>query len=106
MRTALVALLPGLMFLTATKLNLTGDQSDETRELVEVGAFTWPAFVLMFALRSWDLFFALGIASAALHAEGMLSLSAYWAVMSLTPTLPLVPLLVIHLRHPSPSRRT
>jgi hypothetical protein len=36
--------------------------------------------------------------------EGMLSLSAYWALMSLTPTLPLVPLLVIHLRHPSSSR--
>ncbi|MDR3532677.1 MAG: hypothetical protein P4L90_19255 [Rhodopila sp.] len=41
----------------------------------------------------WDLFFALGIASAALHAEGMLSLSAYWALVSLTATLPLVPLL-------------
>jgi hypothetical protein len=48
MRTALAALLPRLMFLTATKLNLTGDLSDETRGLVEVGAFTWSAFVVMF----------------------------------------------------------
>lgn len=62
------------------------------------------ALFFTFAAPLWDLFFALGIASTALHAEGMLSLSAYWAVMSLTPTLPLVPLLVIHLRHPSPSR--
>jgi hypothetical protein len=64
------------------------------------------ALFFTFAAPLWDLFFALGIASAALHAEGMLSLSAYWALMSLTPTLPLVPLLVIHLRHPSSSRRT
>jgi hypothetical protein len=62
------------------------------------------ALFFTFAAPLWDLFFALGIASAALHAEGMLSLSAYWALMSLTPTLPLVPLLVIHLRHPGPSR--
>jgi Major Facilitator Superfamily len=41
----------------------------------------------------WDLAFALGIASAALHAEGVLPLSAYWALVSLTATLPLLPLL-------------
>jgi hypothetical protein len=41
----------------------------------------------------WDLAFALGIASAALHAEGMLPLSAYWALVSLIATLPLLPLL-------------
>jgi hypothetical protein len=50
----------------------------------------------------WDVFFALGIASAALHAEGMMSLSAYWTLLSLVPTLPLVPLLAIHMRHSSP----
>jgi Major Facilitator Superfamily len=64
------------------------------------------ALFFTFAAPLWDLFFAVGIASAALHAEGMLSLSAYWALMSLTPTLPLVPLLAIYLRHASPSRRT
>ena len=42
----------------------------------------------------WDLCFALGIASAGLHAEGVLSLSAYWALVSLTSTLPLIPLLI------------
>jgi hypothetical protein len=63
------------------------------------------ALFFTFAAPLWDLFFAVGIASAALHAEGMLSLSAYWALMSLTPTLPLVPLLVIHLRHSGASRR-
>jgi hypothetical protein len=53
---------------------------------------------------TWDLFFALGIASAALHAEGMLSLSAYWALIALIPTVPLVPLLAIHLGQSSASR--
>ncbi|PPQ38821.1 MFS transporter [Rhodopila globiformis] len=41
----------------------------------------------------WDLAFALGIASAALHARGVLPLSGYWALVSLTATLPLLPLL-------------
>jgi MFS family permease len=41
----------------------------------------------------WDLCFALGIGSAALHAEGFVSLSAYWALVSLTATLPLIPLM-------------
>ncbi|HVZ09523.1 MFS transporter [Rhodopila sp.] len=39
----------------------------------------------------WDLCFALGIASAGLHAQGVLSLSAYWAFVSLCATLPIVP---------------
>lgn len=43
----------------------------------------------------WDLFFAVGIASAALHAQGMLSLSSYWAMVSLAATVPLIPLLVM-----------
>ncbi|MFL5287207.1 MAG: MFS transporter [Rhodopila sp.] len=41
----------------------------------------------------WDLAFALGIASAGLHAQGVLSLSVYWALVSLIATLPLLPLL-------------
>ena len=63
---------------------------------------TQQALFFTFAAPLWDLFFALGIASAALHAEGLLSLSAYWTLMSLIPTVPLVPLLAIHLRHPGP----
>jgi hypothetical protein len=46
----------------------------------------------------WDLCFAVGIASAALHAEGLVSLSAYWALVSLTATVPLLPLLVLRSR--------
>jgi hypothetical protein len=50
------------------------------------------ALFFTFAAPLWDLFFALGIASAALHAQGLLPLSGYWALVSLTATLPLVPL--------------
>ena len=42
----------------------------------------------------WDLCYALGIASAALHAQGWMSLSGYWALVSLVATLPLIPLLL------------
>jgi hypothetical protein len=52
------------------------------------------ALFYTFVAPLWDLFFALGIASAALHAQGLLSLSGYWALVSLTSTLPLVPLLM------------
>jgi Major Facilitator Superfamily len=52
------------------------------------------ALFFTFAAPLWDLFFALGIASAGLHAEGILSLSSYWALVSLTATLPLIPLLL------------
>ena len=51
------------------------------------------ALFFTFAAPLWDLFFALGIASAGLHAEGVLSLSGYWALVSLCATLPLIPLL-------------
>jgi hypothetical protein len=51
-----------------------------------------------FAAPLWDVAFAVGIASAGLHAEGVLSLSAYWAAISLTATLPLVPLILLHAR--------
>jgi len=56
------------------------------------------ALFFTFAAPLWDLFFALGIASAALHADGVLSLSVYWALLSLTATLPLVPLLMVRMR--------
>lgn len=52
------------------------------------------ALFFTFAAPLWDMFFAVGIASAGLHAEGLLSLSAYWALVSLIATLPLVPLLI------------
>ena len=47
-----------------------------------------------FLAPMWDLCFALGITSAALHAEGLVSLSGYWMLVSLTSTLPLFPLLL------------
>ena len=52
------------------------------------------ALFFTFAAPLWDLFFALGIASAGLHAQGILTLSSYWALVSLTATLPLIPLLI------------
>lgn len=52
------------------------------------------ALFFTFAAPLWDLFFAVGIASAGLHAQGMLSLSGYWAVVSLVATVPLIPLLM------------
>ena len=51
------------------------------------------ALFFTFAAPMWDLFFAVGIASAGLHARGMLSLSTYWAMVSLIATVPLIPLL-------------
>ena len=52
------------------------------------------ALFFTFAAPLWDLFFAVGIASAGLHAQGMLSLSSYWALVSLIATVPLIPLLL------------
>jgi MFS family permease len=45
-----------------------------------------------------DSAFALGVASAALHAQGVMTLGAYWAVLSLFSTLPVVALMAVHLR--------
>jgi Major Facilitator Superfamily len=45
-----------------------------------------------------DSAFALGVASAGLHAQGLMTLSAYWAVLSLFSTLPVVALMATHLR--------
>jgi hypothetical protein len=53
------------------------------------------ALFFTFVAPLWDLFFAVGIASAGLHAEGTLSLSVYWLLISLISTLPLVALLLV-----------
>ena len=53
------------------------------------------ALFFTFTAPLWDLFFAVGIASAGLHADGLLSLSAYWTVVCLIATLPLLPLVNI-----------
>jgi MFS family permease len=45
-----------------------------------------------------DSAFVLGVASAGLHAAGLLSLGGYWAALSLFSTLPVVALLALHLR--------
>ncbi len=45
-----------------------------------------------------DSAFALGVASAGLHAQGLMTLGAYWAVLSLFSTLPVVALMAAHLR--------
>ncbi len=50
---------------------------------------------LFFAFTSplWDCAYALGVVSAGLHASGTLDLGPWWAMLSLTATLPLLPLL-------------
>jgi MFS family permease len=42
--------------------------------------------------------FVLGVAAAELHAGGVLTLTGYWATLSLFSTLPVLPLLAAHLR--------
>ena len=49
-----------------------------------------------FAMPVWDCAYAVGVMSAGLHANGSLSLAAFWALVSLSATLPLVPLLLVH----------
>ncbi|HET6609945.1 MAG TPA: MFS transporter [Rhodopila sp.] len=51
-----------------------------------------------FSAPLWDLAFALGTLSGGLHAQGMLSLSGYWAMVSLISSAPLLPLLVLRRR--------
>jgi hypothetical protein len=46
----------------------------------------------------WDCGYAIGLLSGGLYVNGTLSLASYWALVSLGSTLPLVPLLVMHLR--------
>jgi predicted MFS family arabinose efflux permease len=45
-----------------------------------------------------DSAFALGVASAGLHAQGVMTLGGYWTVLSLFSTLPVITLLTLHLR--------
>jgi hypothetical protein len=51
---------------------------------------------LFFSFTSplWDCAYAVGVMSAGLHAGGMLSLAPWWAMLALTATLPMLPLLV------------
>ena len=49
-----------------------------------------------FAAPLWDCAFAVGLMSAALRANGTLSLGVYWALVSLISTVPLLPLLLWH----------
>ena len=58
-----------------------------------------------FAIPLWDAFFVLGVLSAGLPANGLLSLGGYWAMVSLASTLPLLPLLARHLRDGRPARQ-
>jgi hypothetical protein len=46
----------------------------------------------------FDIAFAIGIASASLHANGLLSLGMYWALMSFFSTVPNLPLIAQHWR--------
>ncbi len=48
---------------------------------------------LAFAGPLWDLAYMAGVGLGGLYAAGLLSLSAYWAMVTLSATLPLVPLL-------------
>jgi len=53
------------------------------------------AVMFAFSAPLWDSAYAIGVLSAGLHASGALSLSAYWAMVSLTSTLPIVPALLL-----------
>jgi MFS family permease len=55
---------------------------------------------LFFAFTSplWDCAYAIGVTSAGLHAGAMLDLAPWWAMLSLTATLPILPLLVWNMR--------
>jgi len=51
---------------------------------------------LFFAFTAplWDSAYAVGVMSAGLHAGSMLNLGPWWAMLSLTATLPILPLLL------------
>jgi hypothetical protein len=51
---------------------------------------------LFFAFTSplWDSAYAIGVLSAGLHAGAMLNLGPWWAMLSLTATLPILPLML------------
>jgi predicted MFS family arabinose efflux permease len=53
----------------------------------------------------WDCAYTVGVVSAGLHAGAMLNLAPWWIMLSLTATLPIVPLLVWNVsRTPHPAR--
>lgn len=45
-----------------------------------------------------DTAYVLGVVAAELHAAGMLALSGYWGILTLFSTLPLLPLMILHIR--------
>jgi hypothetical protein len=47
-----------------------------------------------FAAPLWDVAYVAGVAAGGLYAAGLMSLSGYWALVTLSATLPLLPLLV------------
>jgi hypothetical protein len=49
---------------------------------------------LAFTSPLWDCAYTVGVMSAGLHAGALLSLTPWWVTLSLTATLPIVPLLV------------
>ena len=55
---------------------------------------------VFFALSApmWDIAFAGGVLSASFHAGAMLALGPWWAMLSLTATLPILPLLFLDIR--------
>ena len=59
---------------------------------------------LFFAFTAplWDCAYAVGVMSAGLHAEAMLTLAPWWAMLSLTATLPILPVLLWDARRPAP----
>jgi predicted MFS family arabinose efflux permease len=62
---------------------------------------------LVFTAPLWDCSYAIGVVSAGLHASAMLALSPWWAMLSLTATLPILPLLLLDARRrPRPAEAT
>lgn len=59
---------------------------------------------LAFTAPMWDCAYVVGVLSAGLHAGGLLTLSPWWVVLSLTATLPILPLLAAEARRrPAPA---
>ena len=56
------------------------------------------AVFFAFSAPLWDCAFAMGVMSASLHTVGLLGLGPWWALLALTATLPLLPLLMLDAR--------
>jgi hypothetical protein len=56
---------------------------------------------LAFTSPLWDCAYAVGVLSAGLHAGAMLELAPWWVVLSLTATLPILPLIALDARRRS-----